>query len=62
MQPFDVHTAVTPESGLMARLQNLVSAHQSLEALLVWCAAQEPPVRIAEMIAQDEFTSDIIVP
>jgi hypothetical protein len=43
-------------------IKKLVATHTTLERLLVWGATQTPAVMIGEVIAQDEFTNDIIVP
>lgn len=46
----------------LARLAGAVRSHGSLQRVLAWCAAQRPPVRIAEFLAQDEYTHDVVVP
>ena len=48
--------------ALNDEIKQLVAAHTTLEKLLVWSMGQAPPVMIGEVIAQDEFTNDIVVP
>ena len=43
-------------------IKQLVATHTTLEKLMLWGVSQTPAVMIAEIIAQDEFTNDIIVP
>ena len=45
-------------SALAARLDGL----GSLEQVLEWGAAQHPPRPIAEVVTQDEFTHDVLLP
>lgn len=47
-----------PSDQLLA----IASSHKTLEQIITWGAAQNPLVMIAEMIQQDEFTIDVIVP
>jgi hypothetical protein len=51
---------LTPEAK--TRLDDLISNHPSLEKILIWCTEQIPPVKFDDMIQQDEFTSDLILP
>ena len=48
--------------ALNDEIKQLVATHTTLEKLLVWGVGQSPPVMIGEVIAQDEFTNDIVVP
>jgi hypothetical protein len=34
----------------------------TLSALMRWCAEQEPRVEILEIVTQDEYTHDLVVP
>jgi hypothetical protein len=51
-----------PDSAVSDDIKNLVATHTTLEKLMLWGVQQSPPVMIAEIIAQDEFTNDIVVP
>ena len=43
-------------------LQVAVAGHTSLERVLEWGRAQTPARRVEEIITQDEFTHDVLVP
>jgi hypothetical protein len=57
--PIAYHTNVSPT--LRAAIESIVGEHHTLERVLDWCQAQHPPQWIEAIIAQDEFTSDVIV-
>lgn len=40
----------------------IASQHRTLEQILNWGLAQIPPLLIKEVIPQDEFTNDVILP
>ena len=50
------------DSAVSDDIKKLVATHTTLEKLMLWGVQQSPPVMIAEIVAQDEFTNDIIVP
>lgn len=43
-------------------LRALVSAHTTMERVARWAFSQRPPLDIVDIIRQDEFTHDVIVP
>ena len=43
-------------------LRVAVAGHTTLERVLEWGRAQTPPRRVEEIITQDEFTHDVLVP
>ena len=43
-------------------LQLAVADHTTLERVLEWGRTQVPPRRVEEIITQDEFTHDVLVP
>jgi len=45
-----------------AEIEALVATHPSLQEVVRWGAARRPPVRISEVVVQDELTHDVIVP
>ena len=57
--PIRYHTHVSPT--LRAAIEDIVGEHQTLERVLDWCQAQHPPQWIETIVAQDEFSSDVIV-
>jgi hypothetical protein len=50
-----------PEASFR-HLQLAVAGHATLERVLEWGRAQSPPRRVEEIITQDEFTHDVLVP
>ena len=58
----EVYTSSPPNEDIVTHLAAITAEHTTLEKLLSWCTEQKPPIRIAAMITQDEFTSDVIVP
>ncbi len=47
----------------MAReLKGALTDIGTLDQLLNWGSRQEPPVRLEEVLAQDEYTHDVLVP
>jgi hypothetical protein len=43
-------------------LARVVTRHQGLDQIFAWGRTQSPPVHPAEVIKQDEFTHDVLVP
>jgi len=43
-------------------LQLAVQGHASLERILEWARTQAPVRRVEEIVTQDEFTHDVLVP
>jgi hypothetical protein len=62
MRPLSVHDQAGLGPEAMAAIEAVVSGHETLEDLLRWGRAQAPPVFVEEVLAQDEFTNDVIVP
>ena len=46
----------------LATLSNVVSKHQSLDQIFAWGRSQSPQVVPADVVKQDEFTHDVLVP
>ena len=44
------------------RLAEAVSSQATLDKVLSWAMSLRPPARIARMVAQDEYTHDIVLP
>jgi hypothetical protein len=44
------------------RLAQAVSRHGDLLDVFAWGRAQSPPIHPADLVKQDEFTHDILVP
>jgi hypothetical protein len=62
MQPA---VAVENRAGLaeadFAELAQVVSAHRSMKHALDWALGQRPPLALADMVTQDEFSYDFLV-
>ncbi len=43
-------------------LSRIVSEHRGLDDIFAWGRRQNPPVHPADIIKQDEFTHDVLVP
>ena len=43
-------------------LRAATAKHWDLKSVLDWCMAQQPPIIGADVVAQDEFTHDFLVP
>ena len=57
--PITYHTNVP--LPLRTAIDRIVGGHYTLEQVVDWCQAQHPPQWIEAIVAQDEFTSDVIV-
>ena len=45
-----------------AQLEVTISGHRGLDDIFTWGRSQTPPVHPANVIKQDEFTHDVLVP
>ncbi len=48
-----------------ARVDELLAVlteHTTLERVLAWCRLQTPPLGLAEIVTQDEYTHDVLLP
>ena len=45
----------------VARIAELVELHQSIKQAVDWLAAHDPPLTLADMVTQDEYSHDILV-
>ncbi|MEW5851181.1 MAG: hypothetical protein AB2A00_20505 [Myxococcota bacterium] len=46
----------------LGALQRVVSLHRTLEDVLRWGHAQQPRVTVSNVVIQDEYTHDVLVP
>ena len=58
--PLHDHAALPPDEA--AALRALVATQRTLADVLRWAAAQRPPMAIAEIVTQDEYTHDVVLP
>ena len=58
--------AVRPADGVDNAIVHAVAAEfkscHTLAHLMRWTASQTPPIQIAEIVTQDEYTHDVVVP
>lgn len=50
------------DRAVRERLAHDVASHRTLADVLAWCRAQSPPLAVAEILTQDEYSHDVIVP
>ena len=43
-------------------LADAILRHETLEDVLIWCAEQTPPTTIEDVVVQDEFSHDVLIP
>lgn len=58
--PFADFAHLTPQEE--EGLASLVAQHGGLDDIFAWGRRQSPPVQPADVIKQDEFTHDVLVP
>jgi hypothetical protein len=49
------------EAALQCALEELVAIHRTLEDVVRWGLALTPPVIIADVVVQDEYTHDVVL-
>jgi hypothetical protein len=54
------YAALSPAE--LAELEAVVAQHHGLDDIFAWGRRQSPPVIPADVIKQDEFTHDVLVP
>jgi hypothetical protein len=50
------------DADALAELEAAVASHHTLEDVVRWGLAHCPPRMIADVVVQDEFTHDVVVP
>jgi hypothetical protein len=43
-------------------IRDILQTHHTMERALAWFFAQSPPLTPADLVAQDEFSYDLLVP
>jgi len=54
--------AAGADPDTVARAERAVAALPTLADVLAWGRAQEPPALVAEIVTQDEYTHDVLMP
>lgn len=50
------------DADTRAGLERIVAGHTTLERALDWGRQQEPPMAVAAILTQDEYTHDVVLP
>jgi hypothetical protein len=56
----DDHAGLSPERR--RALEGIVAEHRTLQDVVRWGLAQAPPRIVADVVVQDEYTHDVVVP
>jgi hypothetical protein len=62
MRVVPVISAELVERVDLDRVAETFGSCHTLAALMRWCAEQSPPVQIAAIVTQDEYTHDVVMP
>jgi hypothetical protein len=58
--PITWHRSVTLEAA--AQVEQVINDQDTLEAVLTWASTFDPPRLVLDIVTQDEFNLDMIVP
>ncbi len=62
MRSVPLHDYAALQASDRARLEQQVQGQRTLADVLAWSRAQSPPLSVAEIVTQDEYTHDVVVP
>ena len=62
MRQIPLHDYAGLSAPEQAMLRDRVAAQRTLAEVLRWAAAQAPPVALTEIVTQDEYTHDVVLP
>jgi hypothetical protein len=62
MRLVSVRTAGAIPAERMGEVQRTFEHCHTLAELLAWSASQSPRVQVAEIVTQDEYTHDVVLP
>lgn len=57
-----IRAATAVPAALLARGRSELADRRTLAAVLDWGRAQSPPRVVTEIVTQDEYTHDVVVP
>lgn len=60
--PIVIHDRAALAPAVLEGIVRQVSDHASLERVLEWSGSQRPPRRVEQIVTQDEYTHDVLVP
>lgn len=50
------------DEGIVDAVRHTFETCQTLADVLRWCAQQSPRVQVTEIVTQDEYTHDVVLP
>ena len=62
MRVLPVRAAEPEVSGILPTVEQIFAQCHTLADLLAWAARQVPRVEVAEIVTQDEYTHDVVLP
>jgi hypothetical protein len=62
MKAIPLHDHLGLNDAEWATLHEIVQGHQGLDDVFSWGRGQRPPILPADVVVQDEFSHDVIVP
>ena len=62
MRVLPVRAAEPEASGILPTVEQTFAQCHTLADLLAWAARQVPRVEVAEIVTQDEYTHDVVLP
>lgn len=62
MRTVPVSAVGTVAPALLAQATDSFATQHTLAAVLQWAREQEPPRSVAEIVTQDEYTHDVVLP
>jgi hypothetical protein len=62
MRPLSVRASEPIAADVLAQIGAAFAQCQTLADLMTWCQAQSPYVHVAEIVTQDEYTHDVVLP
>ena len=62
MRVLPVRAAEAEASAIVARVERTFADCATLADLLGWAGRQVPRVQVAEIVTQDEYTHDVVLP
>ena len=62
MEPIPVIDRAGLSLSELQAIQVEVANHRTLKIVLDWCLAQDPSILETDVVTQDEFTHDLVVP
>lgn len=60
--PVPFHNVAGVPDAEATEIRRLIAGHRGLDDIFAWGRGQTPPVHPADVVKQDEFTHDVLVP